>query len=712
VLKKERKIMKRVIVIITTGVFGVIVTVSCFAGFGMSADECYQKGNELITEGEVNKAHKYFAAAAKKQPENARYHWAASRTTDNPNLALFHVKAAWENGMKTVPVLFAYTNASFFTDKKQRLEFALTHFRQLPDSLYTEKMRGSVYFRYEGYDSALAIWRRIFAKDPTPELASLIGNAYLNTYNFIEARDFLGQCRKNKLLNDKGYILLALAYASEYNDSEVHELYEEARRYGWYNDGVQLSHAEFLITRGKFEEAEEKLKPLVKAVKGKQDNMYNRRARMDLSFVYTTTDRPDKITSVASAIKGSSFLDTRERLFHSAAAAKTDTSEKIITSLQAVYETYSREPSVALLLARQHVLRNEFDSALKIYRSISLLFARSPVVITEIAATLALSGREDAALGAISTLHRHHIFTKKSLELFRDLTFKKQLFEKTAAAQKLLEKKYGSDISVRISGGLLAAQTGKLDSAISIFTHLARRFPSEERIEMLRIAMYYLKGDYSRVITECEQSTGSTAKLASLKARAYTKLGKTQQADAAYRATLENEKTPGLVIEYANFLIQNGKADEAAPLYEGLLSDIEDNKNIDSSVTAMLLNNFAWALLQNESFDKRHVVSTAQRAYELAPDNPHILDTYATALIKSGKYKKCITLLEKNKIVKTEPRLLFHLASAYEKIGDINLAVRTYQDAHSQTDSTSILKMGISKEQIETRIDQLVDEEK
>ena len=63
------------------------------------------------------------------------------------------------------------------------------------------------------------------------------------------------------------------------------------------------------------------------------------------------------------------------------------------------------------------------------------------------------------------------------------------------------------------------------------------------------------------------------------------------------------------------------------------------------SVMAAPMNNLAWLYLEQGRTDEALPIS--QMAVQLAPKNPGYLDTYATALYKSGNNKKAAEIMEK-----------------------------------------------------------------
>jgi len=103
------------------------------------------------------------------------------------------------------------------------------------------------------------------------------------------------------------------------------------------------------------------------------------------------------------------------------------------------------------------------------------------------------------------------------------------------------------------------------------------------------------------------------------------------------------------------------------------------------------LNNLAYLLAQdNKQLEK--AMQYAKRAYELSPDDPNILDTYAYILCKTGDYAKAerllqtaIQLSDKTDIA-LSPQIYEHLGLAQEGLGKKAAALISYKQALNNSD--------------------------
>lgn len=682
--------------------FSSLLLVKC--NENLTAEEAFKKGAEFLKEKDTKAAYKYLKKAVDKTPDNPFYHWTAAKAAPNRNMAFIHSQAAWDNGLKSTDVLLMLTDLSFQNTKKEKLTYALSLYNDLPDSIRNDVLRGALFDRFEEYDSSIALWERVYQSSPKPELCNKIAIAYSKKGEQEKARKFLLTCKKRKQLDSNGFLLLAYLLVFDYALDRTHALFKEARTLGLYTDKVQLEHAGFLVLEGKLTEAETLLNPLAEPVPDTKEAAINQRARIMLSYVYRAQRRPEKIKHLSTLVQ----KDSDEPAYYSALCDLLYDSSNALERLNKARQKLPDFPIIDLIYARENARKNNFTEAAKGYKRLPLIFIKSQRILIEYAIVLTKIGKDDEALSLIMTLHKKKRFTKHSLELFRDITFRKKLIKESMAAQKILEKKYKDDASVQYTSAIIALQNGKTDKALSILLKLAKRYPEEQAFEIARIRTYLIKKEYKQVIKECRESSLEVHILCPMLAETYIKLGEPDKAEKVFRKSITQKKSLKLMLAFAQFLTNQEYYEKAVTVYKEIIETYEPKLKEDNRGNALMLNNYVWTLLQIPSSHKKEALSTIKKAYSLYPENLHILDTYATTLLKNAKYKECIKLLKDFDAAKKEPNLLLHLATAYDKIGDTNKAVRTYKDILLSSDSTTALSFSSTKETVQKRIDELM----
>ncbi len=686
----------------------------CFThcGESLTAEQAFEKGKTYFLQKDFKLAYKYFKKASDKSKDNPQYHWAAAKTAPNTNVAFIHTKAAWENGLKTFDVLTFLTVLSLHTDKKEKLKFAFSLYEELPEKEKSDMLKGDLFEKFEEYDSCIALWERLYQKDPTPELCGKIAVAYGKKGQKDRALAFLSQCRFQKLLDSKGYLLLAYFLALEYDYATIQELFAEARQYGHYSEKVQLEHAGFFLIEGRAPDAEPLLVELIEPVPGKDETMLNLQARIMLGYVYRANNDTGKIQRLIDIAKKTKGPYTgAELLYYASLNGFIADTGKAFEHLKKAQEELADHPVVDLICAREHAGAGNLAEAVSAYKRLPEVFLLCPQVLIETATALTRLGRYDEALSLINNMHKRERFTKNSLELFRDITFKMKFMKESEAAQKILESEYQDDAGILYSKAVLLIKNGETDKALELLAGLIKKYPQEKQFEIARISVYLAKEDYNRVIDECNKSSVDPSLLRQLKIRAFVKLGKPAMIDDLYQQLLRQKKTPALMLEYAQFLTDSEKYEKAAPVFKSLLDTYKKELEKDTVRNALILNNYAWALLNMQAGHKSPALSIAKRAHELAPDDLHILDTYVYALNQNNRYGESVNLLKDRNETGMEPKLLYYLGTAYDRMGDKNRAVRTYQDALSAIDTTkNKLRLSTNAGSIQKRINELLAE--
>lgn len=138
----------------------------------------------------------------------------------------------------------------------------------------------------------------------------------------------------------------------------------------------------------------------------------------------------------------------------------------------------------------------------------------------------------------------------------------------------------------------------------------------------------------------------------------------------------------------AGGLLNTKRYDESMALYEALLDEVPDN--------AVILNNLAW--LYQQKGDPR-AVEMAERAHEVAPESPRIMDTLGWILVQSDDAARGVGLLEQARDkLPLEPDVLYHYAVGLHRVGRSDEAakylrnlVNFYGDFASVDDARALL---------------------
>lgn len=166
-----------------------------------------------------------------------------------------------------------------------------------------------------------------------------------------------------------------------------------------------------------------------------------------------------------------------------------------------------------------------------------------------------------------------------------------------------------------------------------------------------------------------------------------------EEAAGYYRKAMEQRPLNGLVINLSNALWRAGKRQQAmktledwnrkhpqdiavhylrASLYQALGKDSEAQRTLQTILEidpdyVPALNDLAWLLRRKAP---KKALPHAERAYELSPKSPDIIDTLAMVVLENGDRRRALRLLEQaTKLAPQNPTLQYHLAVAQKENG-------------------------------------------
>ena len=260
------------------------------------------------------------------------------------------------------------------------------------------------------------------------------------------------------------------------------------------------------------------------------------------------------------------------------------------------------------------------------------------------------------------------------------------------------------DAQIRLGQAQMAANQG--DAAVQTFDHALRLKPDAYQAQAVAITSLIRANrpdDAARLLETVRKQSPKSPVIPELDAD--VKLSTKQYAEAAaeYRKILAQTPSSNLVIKTYSALFLSGKQAEAS----AFTADWIKNHPKDSAVrlfdadvalrtkdfaratqnyravldtqpnNAGVINNLAWALWQQKD---PQALSYAQKAQQMAPDNPSITDTLGWMLVEQGQTRRGIEYLEKASAqAPSQHDIALHLAKAQIKDGRKDAARTTLQ---------------------------------
>ncbi|MBJ7277369.1 MAG: hypothetical protein COB82_01685 [Marinobacter sp.] len=239
-------------------------------------------------------------------------------------------------------------------------------------------------------------------------------------------------------------------------------------------------------------------------------------------------------------------------------------------------------------------------------------------------------------------------------------------------------------------------QSGDSDRASAVLNRGRALFPDNEEISLQAAQQAFSAGNVDEarnILQDAKQQHPDSPRPYLMEARYFESQGQNQQAAEFYQLAMDKQPSAGIINAHAAVLQDSGKKDEALSLlYSGIdtfpdslplrlrlallqQSEGEQDKakaNYEKLLDSMpkntiVLNNLAW--LYHETGDQR-AVPMAKKAYELAPDNAAIVDTYGWIMLKAGNPEESLPILKKaHELQPDSEEIALHLAEAYRAVG-------------------------------------------
>ena len=305
--------------------------------------------------------------------------------------------------------------------------------------------------------------------------------------------------------------------------------------------------------------------------------------------------------------------------------------------LEQACELDKRAAEPRLALARYQLARRNFAAAASLANEVLAFAANEPAALNILGIALAGGGRADEGVETLKRVVERDSSATAQLNLARAYVAADRPRDALAAAQASLEL----DPQLQPALALAAAA-----SAASGDTAAARRYLGRlESVEPKHPVIYLLGGD----LAAKEGDPAGAARLYA-KGRTYRDsrtlalrehLARRQARLPDYTKPLEEwlQRSPGdlqVRMVLAQCQLESGARAQAIGSYEAVIAG--DARN------STALNNLAW--LYFETQDKR-ALSTAERAYELAPDTPEVIDTYGWIMLHEGHMQRALQLLSR-----------------------------------------------------------------
>lgn len=345
-----------------------------------------------------------------------------------------------------------------------------------------------------------------------------------------------------------------------------------------------------------------------------------------------------------------------------ALAERDGQAEKTAQWLKQAYELHPEAIQPALLLMQYYLQQKEITRALDVAEAVAVAHPLEPMVLRMLAQVQLKAGNDKDALVALRTLVEVDSKSSEAHYLLGAVQVKQQ---ETEAARSNLQQ------ALQLQADFPAAQLllGRLyiadkdyAAALGIAGELLKSHPDASYGDELTGDVHTARKEHEQAAESYVSAYGkaSSAQLAHKRYQSRMQLGETEAAYQALRQWLadhpEDVPTRSLL---AQALLSAGQHPQAIEEYLMVLE--YDRHNVT------VLNNVAW-LYQEQGNSEG--VKYAERAYELVPGRPEVIDTLGWLLVQNGDTNRGLVLLQEAATKAPHiPDIRYHMAAALEKAG-------------------------------------------
>jgi len=333
-----------------------------------------------------------------------------------------------------------------------------------------------------------------------------------------------------------------------------------------------------------------------------------------------------------------------------------------------------------LLLADYYLRKNDFAKALVLAREARTAHPLDPAALDMLGQAQLAAGDKDNALASFQKLAEMAPQSPAvQIRLANAQLALKQTDQARVSLNRALQLK-PDFLDAQAALIALDAQSGQYNQAIQMAHKVQQQLPRAPAGWILEGDTLLMQKQPALALQKYEtawrlQNSGPLAvKLHNAKVLS----GKAAEADAGLLVWLKAHPDDAASRAYlAQSAMERGNYALANTNYAALLEKSPNN--------VLILNNYAWSL--QRAGDPR-AQTYAQRAFQLAPDNPAVMDTLAEILMNRGQSKRALQLLQQA-LSKTpdNAEIQYHYAQALAKSGD---------KAHARDELQRLLDSGVA----------------
>lgn len=335
--------------------------------------------------------------------------------------------------------------------------------------------------------------------------------------------------------------------------------------------------------------------------------------------------------------------------------------EEAVMLLEKAWESNEGAIQPGMLLIRYYNRKQQPLRAVSIARDLTVKHPSNPTIMNALGVSQMVAKDYHSALATFKSLAK---LLPESPQPYRAMARANKQLGDANAQKKNLKKAISlreDFLPAQLSLAQLELKAKRPKIAMSVAKTIQKQRPNEAAGFRLQGNAHMAQNQYSSAVKSYQQayrkSPTAPLAIAIYQARKKANIKKPYASLEAWLEKNTDDRMVGSIL--AGAYQENGMLEKAVEQYQQVI------KNHPKDVAA--LNNLAWSL---HELGRADALGYAQRAYDLASDNPAVIDTFAWLLVQNGKIDRGVVLLQQAVVQAPHiAEIRYHLGAGLYKAG-------------------------------------------
>jgi putative PEP-CTERM system TPR-repeat lipoprotein len=309
-------------------------------------------------------------------------------------------------------------------------------------------------------------------------------------------------------------------------------------------------------------------------------------------------------------------------------------------TLQRAVNANPQSALAQLSLIEFHLRSKDAKAAVAAAQSAQAALPNDPRILEASAVALEAAGEVNQAIEAYNKVAALQPQSPQPLLRLAGLYVRQKNYNNAIEAMRRVQKLAPGDPGLLPQVVQLYLAAGRPEDALGEVREVQRRHPKLALAHAMEGEIYARRGSFADAERALREALRLEPKADVVARRLHQVLvagGKTAEASAfASQWIAKNPKDLAMRVQVAEYELSRRNLKPAAAHYKAVLEADADN--------VVALNNLAW--IGGELGDPK-ALSYAERAVKLSPDNPSVIDTYGSLLVRQGEVEKGLAQIER-----------------------------------------------------------------